>query len=309
MSQLNKKNQPQQEQQEERISWFNTVVPKKKRVINRKTDMVMQFRGSLVEDDSDMPLWQKVWYNTSFQKYLRLLVFFGLSFLICFIGYKYFGLGRVQPRQLPKTNTARLVVFPDCTFEMLENDMSNYPGVIGAVAAYDENGELAGHAYDTFAAGAGGEVLVTVGVSVEGSITQASLTSHHEVKGLGTSAGNLFIASFAGRAADASALDDIVYMQSSPETSENIVNSIKNAMRHANEVYGVVGREDVEQQQAVTEDITVRTRLTRPNCARCCRMPFLPVIIRKRAIRSRASSTSPWHTTPIPRRQSTAQWI
>lgn len=264
MSQLNKKNQPQQEQQEERISWFNTVVPKKKRVINRKTDMVMQFRNSLVEDDSDMPLWQKVWYNTSFQKYLRLLVFFGLAFLICFIGYKYFNLGRVQPRQLPKTNTARLVVFPDCTFEMLENDMSNYPGVIGAVAAYDANGELAGYAYDTFAAGAGGEVLVTVGVSVEGSITQASLTSHHEVKGLGTSAGNLFIASFAGRAADASTLDDIVYMQSSPETSENIVNSIKNAMRHANEVYGIVGREDVEQQQAVTEDITSQNTFDTP---------------------------------------------
>lgn len=264
MNQDNKKTQPQQEQQEERISWFNTVVPKKKRVINRKTDMVMQFRGSLVEDDSDLPLWKKIWYNTTFQKYLRLLLFFGCAALIMYIGYTYYGLGQVRPRQLPETNTARMVVFPECKFELLENDMTEYPGVIGAVAAYDENGELAGYAYDTFSAGTGGEVLVTVGISVDGTITQASLTSHHEIKGLGTSAGNLFIASFAGRAAEESALDEIIYMESSPETSANIIASIKNAVRHANEVYGIEGMEDLALQQAVTEDIVSQNTYDTP---------------------------------------------
>lgn len=254
---INEKKNPQaEEQQEERISWFNTVVPKKKRVINRKKDVVMQWRNSMVEDDSNLPWYLKIWYNTSFQKYLRILIFMACAFAVCFIGYKYFDIGKVQPRQLPQTNTARMVVFPDCTFELLENDMTEYPGVIGAVAAYDEEtGELMGYAYDTFAAGTGGEALVTVGISVEGSITQASLTSHHEKKGLGTSAGNLFISSFAGRAASEEALDEIIYMESSPEVSEAIVTSVKNAVRHANTVYGIEGKENTALHEAVTEDV------------------------------------------------------
>lgn len=257
MSNENEKKNPQaEEQQEERISWFNTVVPKKKRVINPKKDMVMQWRNSMVEDDSDLPWYLKVWNNTSFQKYLRLVLFLACAFAICYVGYKYFDIGKVQPRQLPQTNTARMVVFPDCTFEMLANDMTEYPGVIGAVAAYDEaTGELVGYAYDTFSAGEGGEVLVTVGIGVDGAITQASLTSHHEKKGLGTSAGNLFISSFAGRAASEEALDEIIYMESTPKTSEAIVTSVKNAVRHANNVYGIVGCENTAQHEAVTQDV------------------------------------------------------
>lgn len=251
-----KKNPQVEEQKEERISWFNTVVPKKKRVINRKKDMVIQWRNSMVEDDSDLPWYLKAWNNTSFQKYLRLLLFLACAFAVCYVGYVYFDLGKAQPRQLPETNTARMVVFPDCTFELLSNDMTEYPGVIGAVAAYDEEtGELKGYAYDTYSAGESGEVLITVGISVDGSITQASLTSHKEVKGLGTSAGNLFISSFAGRAADEAALDEIIYMESTPKTSEAIVTSVKNAVRHANEVYGIVGQENAAQHEAVTEDV------------------------------------------------------
>lgn len=265
MSQENKKTQPEAEhKEEERISWFNTVVPKKKRVINRKKDMMIQFRNSLVEDDSDLPWYLKIWYNTSFQKYLRILIFFGLAFLICWVGYTYFDIGKPQPRQLPETNTARLVVFPNCTFEMMANDMAEYPGVIGCVAAYDENGELEGYAYDTYSTGTGGEVNITVGVSVDGYITLASLTSHHEIKGLGTSAGNLFISSFAGRAATEEALDEIIYMESSPEVSANIVQSVKNVVRHANTVYGITGKADEALQQAVTDDVTAQNTFDTP---------------------------------------------
>lgn len=251
-----RKNNPAENQEEERISWFNTVVPKKKRVINPKKDMVVQFRNSIVADDSDMPKWKQVWYNASFQKYLRLLLFCACAVAIMYVGYTYFDIGKQQPRTLSEYNTARMVVLPGCDYELINSNMTAYPGVIGAVAAYDEEtGELEGYAYDIYAQGENGEVLITIGVSIDGYITQASLTSHHETHGLGTSAGNLFISNFAGLAADETALDSVIYMESAPQTSANIIASAKNAMRHAKDVYGIVGQANDETHDAFTEAV------------------------------------------------------
>lgn len=244
----------QSKQDEPQISFFELVAPK--RPPEKNKNGIIHIEARKPENDERAGRYSKFWNRELAQKYLRTLVFCICAFLVMFIANRYFGIGNGSLRNLAEENVARIIVFPHCTYELLQSDVSDYPGVIGAVAAYDEDdGSLKGYAYDMYCKGEGGEVLLTLGIRVDGTITGLSVTAHKESRGLGTSAGNLFTGSFAGRAADEAALDEIIYMDSSPETSKAIVDVVKQCVRHAQDNYGIVGHSDVALQEAVSEDI------------------------------------------------------
>ncbi len=244
---------PEVEPEERQPSFFELVVPKQAPEPEKDDG---HRRKERVDPDT-LTGFRKFWYHLSNHRAFRLLIFCLGALLVMFLSNRLFGIGNQGfTRTLSPENGARIVVFPHCTYELLESDISDYPGVVGAVAAYDEqSGELEGYAYDLYCTGESGEVLLTLGIRVDGTITGASVTAHKETRGLGTSAGNLFIGSFAGRAADEAALDEIVYMDSTPGTSAAIVEVAKQAVRHAHDHYGIVGHSDEALQEFVTEDI------------------------------------------------------
>lgn len=253
MRERREKPAPEVEPEERQPSFFELVVPKK--APEPEPDDGRRRKKRV--DPESLTGFRKFWYHLSNHRAFRLLIFCLCAVLVMFLSNRLFGVGNQGfQRTLAPENGARIIVFPHCTYELLESDITDYPGVIGAVAAYDEqSGDLEGYAYDLYCTGEGGEVLLTLGIRIDGTITGLSVTAHKETRGLGTSAGNLFIGSFAGRAADEDALDEILYMDSTPDTSAAIVDVVKQAVRHAHDHYGIVGHSDEALQQSVSEDI------------------------------------------------------
>ena len=179
--------------------------------------------------------------------------------------------GPIEAQKLASKMAALKTVLPGCEYEQIEYEGLADDSVLDEIfAGKDADGNVKGYALTANPQGYGGEIPITLGVSVDGYVTQTYVGSLQETQGLGSRVGDdAFKEQFIAIAADPDTLrSDVDTIAGATISSSAFVNAVEQMLVYTKNTLGIephAGDKDAILAEAAAanggagEDVAVET--------------------------------------------------
>ena len=150
--------------------------------------------------------------------------------------------GPIEAQKLASKMTALNTVLPGCEYEQIEYEGISDDSVLDEIfIGKNADGSIKGYALTANPQGYGGEIPITLGVSVDGYATQVYVGSLQETQGLGSRVGDdAFKEQFIGIAADPDTLrDDVDTLAGATISSSAFVNAVQEMLTYTKNTLGI----------------------------------------------------------------------
>ena len=149
--------------------------------------------------------------------------------------------GPIEAQKLASKMEALNTVLPGCDYEQIEYEGISEDSVLDELFVGKIDGEIQGYALTAAPQGYGGEIPITLGVSVEGYVTQVYVGALQETAGLGSRVGESeFKDQFIAIAADPDTLrDDVDTLSGATVSSSAFVNAVSDMLTYTKDTLGI----------------------------------------------------------------------
>ena len=150
--------------------------------------------------------------------------------------------GPIEAQKLASKMAALKTVLPGCEYEQIEYEGLADDSVLDEIfAGKDADGNVKGYALTANPQGYGGEIPITLGVSVDGYVTQTYVGSLQETQGLGSRVGDdAFKEQFIAIAADPDTLrSDVDTIAGATISSSAFVNAVEQMLVYTKNTLGI----------------------------------------------------------------------
>ena len=150
--------------------------------------------------------------------------------------------GPIEAQKLASKMTALNTVLPGCEYEQIEYEGISDDSVLDEIfIGKNADGSIKGYALTANPQGYGGEIPITLGVSMDGYATQVYVGSLQETQGLGSRVGDdAFKEQFIGIAADPDTLrDDVDTLAGATISSSAFVNAVQEMLTYTKNTLGI----------------------------------------------------------------------